>query len=149
MDREAWRAAIHGVAKSRTRLSDWSDLIWRETNRLSYQLAFRLDKSYISPWTMRIYKYGLLGLSSSKTESAFIVSDTLHLSLLHPGSPTSSPSTLLGTRMPSCSLSLLTEKDWKHFHWGVNDGNQPKVWFPLQENLRFSKKQNVAKRMMA
>ena len=28
MDREAWHAAIHGVAKSRTRLSDWSDLIW-------------------------------------------------------------------------------------------------------------------------
>ena len=27
-DREAWRAAIHGVAKSRTRLNDWSDLIW-------------------------------------------------------------------------------------------------------------------------
>ena len=27
LDREAWRAAIHGVAKSRTRLSDWSDLI--------------------------------------------------------------------------------------------------------------------------
>ena len=26
--REAWRAAIHGVAKSRTWLSDWSDLIW-------------------------------------------------------------------------------------------------------------------------
>ena len=25
MDREAWRAAIHGVAKSRTRLSDWSE----------------------------------------------------------------------------------------------------------------------------
>ena len=27
MDREAWRAAIHGVATSQTRLSDWSDLI--------------------------------------------------------------------------------------------------------------------------
>ena len=26
MNREAWRAAIHGVAKSQTRLSDWSDL---------------------------------------------------------------------------------------------------------------------------
>ena len=32
MDREAWRAAIHGVAKSRTRLSDWSDLIWWPRN---------------------------------------------------------------------------------------------------------------------
>ena len=28
MDREVWRTAIHGVAKSRTQLSDWSDLIW-------------------------------------------------------------------------------------------------------------------------
>ena len=27
MEREAWRAAIHGVAKSRTRLSDWTELI--------------------------------------------------------------------------------------------------------------------------
>ena len=27
MDREAWRAVIHGVAKSQTRMSDWSDLI--------------------------------------------------------------------------------------------------------------------------
>ena len=27
MDREAWHAVIHGVAKSRTQLSNWSDLI--------------------------------------------------------------------------------------------------------------------------
>ena len=26
MDREAWRAAVHGVEKSRTRLSDWTEL---------------------------------------------------------------------------------------------------------------------------
>ena len=30
MDREAWRAAIHGVAKSRTWLSDWTELNWTE-----------------------------------------------------------------------------------------------------------------------
>ena len=28
MDREAWRAAIHGVAKIGTRLSDWTELNW-------------------------------------------------------------------------------------------------------------------------
>ena len=28
IDREAWRAAIHGVAKSRTQLSDWNELNW-------------------------------------------------------------------------------------------------------------------------
>ena len=28
MDREAWRAAIHGVAKSRTWLSDWMEMNW-------------------------------------------------------------------------------------------------------------------------
>ena len=27
MDREAWHAAVHGVSKSRTWLSDWTDLI--------------------------------------------------------------------------------------------------------------------------
>ena len=28
MDREAWRAVIHGVTKSRTRMSDWTELNW-------------------------------------------------------------------------------------------------------------------------
>ena len=29
MDREAWRAAVHGVTKSQTWLSDWTELNWR------------------------------------------------------------------------------------------------------------------------
>ena len=28
MDREAWHAAVHGVTRSRTRLSDWTELNW-------------------------------------------------------------------------------------------------------------------------
>ena len=30
IDREAWHSAIHGVAKSRTWLSDWTELNWRQ-----------------------------------------------------------------------------------------------------------------------
>ena len=32
MDREAWRAAIHGLAKSRTWLSKWTELSWIEVS---------------------------------------------------------------------------------------------------------------------
>ena len=35
MDREAWRAAIYGVTKSQTRLSNWPDLIWSDKTSLS------------------------------------------------------------------------------------------------------------------
>ena len=32
--REAWRAAIHGAAKSRIRLSDWTELNWNLENNI-------------------------------------------------------------------------------------------------------------------
>ena len=36
MDREAWRAAVHGVAKSQTQLNDWTELVlhiyWQRIN---------------------------------------------------------------------------------------------------------------------
>ena len=34
MDREAWHAVIHGVAKSQTRLSDWTELNWNDKDIL-------------------------------------------------------------------------------------------------------------------
>ena len=36
MDREAWRAMIHGVAKSRTWLSNWTELNWTEEKKVHY-----------------------------------------------------------------------------------------------------------------
>jgi len=45
MDREAWRAAIHGVAKSWTWLSDWTELI----NLSSSSLTFLMLAHQMSP----------------------------------------------------------------------------------------------------
>ena len=42
MDREAWRAAIHGVAKSQTQLSNWTELNWTFFYLVLFCLFFSL-----------------------------------------------------------------------------------------------------------
>ena len=43
MDREAWHAAVHGVTKSRTQLSDWTELTeWRRIYIYSFQNKFSI-----------------------------------------------------------------------------------------------------------
>jgi len=37
MDKEAWHAAVHGVSKTRTRLSDWTELVRMYTLQLAQQ----------------------------------------------------------------------------------------------------------------
>ena len=41
MDREAWHAAVHGVTKSGTQLSDWTDWLMEHTDSESCKLGFR------------------------------------------------------------------------------------------------------------
>ena len=45
MDREAWCAAIHGVAKSRIQLSDWTELNWTEL-----KVCFKYVSKTVSEW---------------------------------------------------------------------------------------------------
>ena len=40
-DREAWHATVHGVAKSRTRLSDWTELNWKLFIYVSKLVTFK------------------------------------------------------------------------------------------------------------
>ena len=49
MDREAWRAAVHGVAKSRTRLSDWTELRYHRTSTKIGTLE-KPDKRLVRIW---------------------------------------------------------------------------------------------------
>ena len=46
MDREAWRAVVHGITKSQTWLSDWTELNW--SIMLGEILPSRLSESWFS-----------------------------------------------------------------------------------------------------
>ena len=54
MDREAWRATVHGVAKSWTRLSDWTEL-----NQFQIERA-KKEQGSVLPWLERDIKGNFL-----------------------------------------------------------------------------------------
>ena len=53
MDREAWRAAIHGVAKSWTWLSDWTELNWNGVKPALCVLAFSRIRIFVTAWALQ------------------------------------------------------------------------------------------------
>ena len=73
MDREAWRAAVHGVAKSRTRLSDWTKLnlksLWMLNSYSLYHTRHPEDmrNSVCSPLlhTLSSLSIGIASISST------------------------------------------------------------------------------------
>ena len=44
MDREAWRAEVHGVTKSQTQLTDWAELNWNEVYEVKWRTQGDRDR---------------------------------------------------------------------------------------------------------
>ena len=47
MDREAWHAALHGVAKSWTQMSNWAELSWKPSNTEDLSSSHKLHQEEI------------------------------------------------------------------------------------------------------
>ena len=68
MDGEAWSAAVHGFAKSRTRLSDWTELSSVELVQFPIEVAFWLNTGSwfdVAKWTSFFFVPSLLFLHST------------------------------------------------------------------------------------
>ena len=75
MDRESWHAAVHGVAKSQTQLSDWTELNWTEALADWYHKGWEKETS--SSFTLlkiqlRISSYAWLNFNASWTLSYIV-----------------------------------------------------------------------------
>ena len=60
MDREAWHAAVHGVAKSRIRLSNWTELNWSVTSHPWRSLKLLLVHPLWAPpsiWRISVFSH--------------------------------------------------------------------------------------------
>ena len=60
MDRQAWHAAVHGVTKSRTWLSDWTELNWTDTHTHTHTLTLISLSGHLS-------SYHILSVTSNST----------------------------------------------------------------------------------
>ena len=69
MDREAWRAAVHGVAKSQTWLSDWTDLRKGNPNgQCSLVFGEIQSKTTLIPYFSLIKLVKILNSENSKSQ---------------------------------------------------------------------------------
>ena len=58
MDREAWRAAVHGVARSQTHLSSWTELRIRMSNQV-FQISLNGHYSATGDWWAEFRAHGI------------------------------------------------------------------------------------------
>ena len=89
IDREACRAEIHGVAKSHTRLSDWTGLNWTELlpwysrylpNNITYSMDMNLSKLQGIVKVREAWHAAIHGVSKSQTWLSYYITTTFPIS---------------------------------------------------------------------
>ena len=95
MDMAAWRAAIHGVAKSRTRLSDWTELLlFYATTTNHFLIGLYINTTtgdnQLSAWTEKRLQSTCQAKLASKKKRVMVTvwwfaAGLLHYSFLNPG----------------------------------------------------------------
>ena len=78
MDREAWLAAVHGIAKSWTQPSDWTELIGPDAMTLVFWML-RFKPAFLLKKLKHLFQRQVIPLEMSKTEDPFTL---LSLSIL-------------------------------------------------------------------
>ena len=96
MDREAWHAAVHGVAKSWTRLSNWTELMGPDAMILVFwMLSFKPTFSLSSfTFIKRLFSSSLLS-AIGVVSSAYLRLFIFLLAILIPACASSSPAYLM------------------------------------------------------
>ena len=73
MDREAWCAVLHGVAKSLTRMSDWTELNWRSIPLLGIRTPNRYSYLTLSSLIWKI----IVSISQVRTSRFWVVTSRI------------------------------------------------------------------------
>ena len=77
MDKEAWRAAIHGVARSWTWLSDWNELNWTESRRSNQLILKEINPEYpLEELLLKLQYFGHLMQKGDSLEKTLMLGKT-------------------------------------------------------------------------
>ena len=107
MDREAWRNAVHGVARSGTWLSVWTDLNFHQIECISLTFLENLTVKISFSRAMHLRRNVLNCRAYHQVEGTLLVTlSMVRLVVSHPGCPWSFVASRSGTRKVPYSHSL-------------------------------------------
>jgi len=121
MDRESWRAAIHGVSKSQTRLSDWTELKCYNSLLKHSKRKLFLSPSDVYIWSLNHLFYTLIKFCYTKNSKwlSLVTGPILNSSALEARN-----SVVIVVQLLKATIYFQVRKlfsgiqEWhEHFHW--------------------------------